>query len=62
MGQQFFLGKSTFLNVDYRFVHYHETIVQQVIPTQIGQPVGTRENYSNVITLGIGFLFGGGAK
>ena len=62
VGQQFFLGKNTSLMIDYRLIHYHETINQKVIPTQIGQPVGTRENYSNVITLGIGFMFGGGAK
>jgi outer membrane beta-barrel protein len=59
LGQQFFLSKSTFINFDYRLMHYHETIIQKVIPTQLGQPVGTRENWSNVLTLGVGFMFGG---
>lgn len=59
IGQQFFLGKASFLAIDYRLMHYHESIPQKVIPTQIGQTVGTRENFSNVITLGIGFMFGG---
>lgn len=59
IGQQFFLSKTSFLNVDYRLVHYNETIVQKVIPTQLGQVIGTRANWSNVITLGVGFLFGG---
>jgi outer membrane beta-barrel protein len=62
VGQQFFLGKSTFLNVDYRLVHYSENIVQQVVPTELGQSVGTRQNFSNVITVGVGFMFGGGSK
>lgn len=61
IGQQFFLGKSSFLNVDYRLIHYHETILQKVIPNQLGQEVGSRENYSSVFTLGIGWMFGGGS-
>ena len=60
LGQQFFLSKSSFVTVDYRLVMYHETIPQKVIPTELGQPVGTRENMSNVITLGVGFLLGPG--
>jgi outer membrane beta-barrel protein len=62
VGQQFFLGQSSFINVDYRMMHYQETILQQVIPTQLGDPVGTRQNWSSVITVGFGFLFGGGSK
>jgi outer membrane beta-barrel protein len=62
VGQQFFLGKASFVNVDYRLMHYQETILQQVVPTQLGDPVGTRQNFSNVITVGFGFLFGSGAK
>jgi outer membrane beta-barrel protein len=62
VGQEFFLGQNTFLNIDYRLVHYQETIIQQVIPTELGQSVGTRQNFSNVITVGIGFMFGQGAK
>jgi outer membrane beta-barrel protein len=62
IGQQFFLSQSSFLNVDYRMMHYHETILQKVIPTELGQSVGTRENFSSVITIGVGFLFGSGVK
>jgi outer membrane beta-barrel protein len=56
IGQQIYLTKSMSLRLDYRLMRYNETIVEQVLPSKMGQPVGDRINYSNTITLGIDFL------
>lgn len=59
VGQQVYVSKSTSISLDYRLMYYHEQIVERVIPTKIGQDVGSRNNFSNVITLGVNFMFGG---
>ncbi|MEK7692085.1 MAG: hypothetical protein AAB425_13810, partial [Bdellovibrionota bacterium] len=61
IGQRFFITTRVSLRFDYRMLYYRETIVEKVIPTKLGQPVGTRNNFNNTIFLGIDFLIGGGA-
>jgi hypothetical protein len=40
-------------------MYYREKIIEKEIPTQRGRVRGTRNNWSNVITLGVDFSFGG---
>ena len=58
VGQQLYVGNSVSFRVDYRLMPYHEDIREKVIPTKIGQVVGSRMNWSNTVTLGLTFLFG----
>ncbi len=59
VGQRFYFGKLVSLRIDYRLMYYRETILEKQIVTQLGQPTGSRDNWSNVITLGLSFLIGG---
>ena len=59
IGQQIFLSKSVSFNFDYRLMAYREQILEQVVTAQLGAVKGTRNNFSNVFTLGFSFLFGG---
>jgi len=59
LGQQVYVSKSVSLSLDYRLMFYHEQIKERTIPTQIGNVVGSRNNFSNVITFGANFMFGG---
>jgi outer membrane beta-barrel protein len=59
LGQQVYVSKSVSLSLDYRLMFYHEQITERTIPTQKGQVVGSRNNFSNVITFGANFMFGG---
>ena len=56
IGQQIYLGKSFSLLIDYRLMHYKEELLERVVPTRLGQSLGKRDNWSNAITIGIGFL------
>jgi hypothetical protein len=38
---------------------YHEEIKERTVTNHIGEVVGTRNNFSNVITFGANFMFGG---
>jgi outer membrane beta-barrel protein len=62
IGQQVYLSKRVSLKFDYRLMHYEETITQSVIPTEFGDPVGNRQNYSNVFVFGVSFMLGDEAK
>ncbi len=62
IGQQFYLSKNTSLKFDYRLHRYNEDIVEENIPTKLGQVVAERTVYNNVIMIGIGFMFGPGPK
>jgi outer membrane beta-barrel protein len=62
IGQQVYLSQHVSLKFDYRLMHYTETLVEQVIPTQIGQSIGSRQNYSNVFVFGVSFLLGSEAN
>ncbi|MBI2711618.1 MAG: outer membrane beta-barrel domain-containing protein [Bdellovibrio sp.] len=57
VGQRFYLSKVASVRLDYRLMFYNETLLEKQIVTRIGQPVGTRNNWSNVITLGVSFMF-----
>jgi outer membrane beta-barrel protein len=59
IGQQVYVSKNISLSLDYRLMFYHEQIKERTIPTQIGTVVGSRNNFSNVITFGANFMFGG---
>ncbi|OFZ78767.1 MAG: hypothetical protein A2583_09865 [Bdellovibrionales bacterium RIFOXYD1_FULL_53_11] len=60
IGQQVYLSKYFSLKVDYRLMRYSETIIERVITTKIGKPVGTRTNWTNEVTLGVTLLWGPG--
>lgn len=62
IGQQVYLSKHFSIKFDYRLMRYEETLDERVIPTEIGQPVGTRNNFSNVFVFGGSFMFGAGSK
>lgn len=62
IGQRFYLSKYFTLRIDYRMNYYNETILEKQIVTKLGQPTGNRDNWSNVITLGVSFLFGSGLE
>lgn len=57
IGQQVYLSKSLSLKIDYRLMYYREQIVEKVIPTKLGQAVGERDNWTNSVTFGIGYLW-----
>ena len=61
VGQQVYLTDAVSLRLDYRLMAYRENIEEKVIPTKIGQVVGQRWNWTNVITLGVTFMFGPGS-
>ena len=62
LGQRFYLGHSTSLRFDYRFVAYNENIVEKEITNKLGQSDGTRWNLGHSLFLGFDFMFGGGGK
>lgn len=57
IGQRFYIDQHFSLRVDYRLQYFRETILESQIPAQMGQSVGTRNNWGNTITLGIYYLF-----
>lgn len=58
VGQQVYVSDAVSIRLDYRIMAYREDIREKVIPTKIGQTVGTRWNWTNSITLGITYMFG----
>lgn len=58
IGQQVFLTKVVSVRVDYRLMHYEETLLNKIAgpPYSLG---ATRANWTNAITLGVSFLLGG---
>jgi outer membrane beta-barrel protein len=56
IGQQFYLNHHFTFNVDYRMIHYEETLLQTVIPQDYGQAIGSRANFSHVISLGFSYF------
>lgn len=59
IGQRFYLSKLASVRLDYRLQYYRETLIEKQITTKLGQPTGQRDNWSNVITLGVSFMFFG---
>jgi outer membrane beta-barrel protein len=62
VGQQFFLSKKTSIVVDYRIMHYQDTLLNKITPQGFGTPIAgdVRSNWTNAISIGVGFLFGSG--
>ncbi len=56
LGQRFFLNKNFSIRMDYRLMYYNETILEKVVPTQIGQSKGDRANWNNVIMFGLSIM------
>lgn len=56
IGQKIHLNQFMVLNLDYRIMRYHETILSKK-PTSLGQKVGERDNSTDAVTLGVSFLF-----
>ncbi len=59
IGQQIYLNQWSSLRVDYRLQRYDERIREKEITPILGQDVGGRTNWTNTITFGVDFLFGG---
>lgn len=59
IGQKIYLSKMVSMRIDYRLMYYKETIIEKVITPKLGQEVGHRANWSNAVTFGFDFLFGG---
>ncbi len=57
IGQQIYLSRRMALRLDYRLMHYTETIVEKINPVRRGQEIGERTNWTNALTLGLSFLF-----
>jgi outer membrane beta-barrel protein len=57
LGQRFYLSKTISVKLDYRLQYYKENIIEKQVITQLGQSRGTRDNWSNTITIGLGFMF-----
>lgn len=62
IGQRFYLSQNLSLRVDYRLMAYREGILEKVITPRLGEYTGSRNNFSNTITIGIDFLFGGSSE
>lgn len=58
IGQRFFISERFNIRVDYRMIFYREEILEKIVPTELGQSAGYRNNFSNTITFGIDYLFG----
>ena len=58
LGQRFYLSRLVSLRVDYRFMVYHEDILEKTILNRLYQVKGNRNNFSNVISIGIDFMLG----
>ena len=59
IGQQVYLNQWSSLRVDYRLQRYEERIREKEITPILGQDQGGRTNWTNTITFGVDFLFGG---
>ena len=58
LGQQVYLGKRIALKIDYRLIRYSEQIVERANPlaTNYNQVIGTRTNYTDAFTIGLGLF------
>lgn len=59
IGQNIFLTNSLTFRVDYRLLAYREDIIEREITAKLGQSVGMRNNFSNAITFGFSWMWGG---
>jgi outer membrane beta-barrel protein len=59
IGQQIYLNQWSSIRVDYRMMRYDERIKEKETTPILGQDVGGRTNWTNAITIGVDFLFGG---
>lgn len=57
IGQRFYVTKWSSIRFDYRLMPYRERIIEKVVPTERGQYKGSRNNFSNTITLGVDILW-----
>ena len=55
IGQRFYLNQLMSIRVDYRLMHYEETILEKVITPKLGQSVGNRQNWSSSLIIGVSF-------
>lgn len=62
IGQRFYLSKNVSLKFDYRLQYYRERILEKQVPNKKGELRGHRTNFSNCVTIGVGFMFGPGSK
>ena len=56
IGQKIHLNEWLAVQLDYRVMRYNETIVSKA-PTTLGNPLGTRANTTDVVTLGLSFTY-----
>lgn len=60
LGQQVYLSQFLSLRIDYRAMRYNETIIEKVITSKLGKPIGDRTNWSHGVTFGVTILWGPG--
>ena len=59
IGQKIYLSKYFGLSLDYRLMMYKEDIIEKVQISTKGKYLFSRTNWSDVITVGVDFVFGG---
>ena len=59
IGQNIFLSNSLTFRVDYRLLAFREDIIEREITAKLGQNVGTRTNFTNSVTFGFSWIWGG---
>jgi outer membrane beta-barrel protein len=59
IGQQFFFGKIFSVGVDYRILHYSETVIDgQPASSTYGKSTGTRDDFSHILFLSLSIFLG----
>lgn len=57
LGQRFYITNWASLKVDYRMMHYTETVQEQHIDSQMDKVLGKRANWTHTLVFGIDVLF-----
>lgn len=57
LGQRFFLSQHFSIKLDYHLHYFKETLIEKTVQALLNQPVGTRNNFTHIITFGVDFMF-----
>ena len=61
VGQSIYLARNVSLRFDYRNIAYRERLIEKEKSGTLGQIIGTRNNNSHTLQIGVSFLWGGKA-
>ncbi len=56
IGQQIYLSKYLSLKLDYRMLFFKENLIEKVLPSSLGQVVGSRSVVNSAITIGLSIM------